>query len=78
MTDCHCHSHSGFLTRRGYRLVAQRRPVVHGVDCMATSRYLDKSGSVSALIEIENDYDYDPRHIELNRVGSALLQLEMF
>ncbi len=29
--------------------------------------YLDKAVSVSALIEIENDFDYDPTHNELNR-----------
>ncbi len=30
--------------------------------------YVDRSGSVSALIEIENDCEYDPDHIELNRL----------
>ncbi len=29
--------------------------------------YLDRPGSVSALIEIEEDFVYDPTHIELNR-----------
>ena len=52
---CNCHSHNGFLTRRGYELAA-------GAD----SSYLDKVGSVSALVEVEEDVTYDPRHTELN------------
>ena len=65
-TDCHCHSHSGFLTRRGYRLVAQREASRVDLDGMTDRCYLDKSGSVSALVEVEGDYDYDPTHIQLN------------
>ncbi len=38
------------------------------IDKRGTMCYLDKSGSVSALIEIENDCEYDPDHIELNRL----------
>jgi len=30
-------------------------------------QYLDKSGSVSAMVEVEDDFDYDPKHVELNR-----------
>ena len=30
--------------------------------------YLDKSGSVSALVEVEADVAYDPLHIELNEL----------
>jgi len=36
------------------------------VDGDGRSLYLDRPGSVSGLIEIENDYEYDPSHIELN------------
>jgi len=37
------------------------------VDGQGRKQYLDKSGSVSALVEVEEDFDYDPTHIELNR-----------
>ena len=66
MTDCLCHSHSGFLIRRGYALVAQQLSL-EGLAPRGECEYFDKVGSVSALIEIENDFAYDPTHIELNR-----------
>jgi len=59
---CRCHSHGSFFTRRGYEAAR-----LYGVDKTEESRYLDKVGSVSALVEVEEDYDYDPTHIELNR-----------
>ncbi len=75
MRTCGCHSHNGLvLSPEG---LAQRERKLDEVDAMDESRYLDKSGSVSALVEVEDDFDYDPRHIELNR-HSALLQMEMF
>ena len=43
---CRCHSHDGFLTRRGYELVTAR-----GVDKAEAVPYLDRVGSVSALVE---------------------------
>ena len=52
---CGCRAYNGFLTRKGYELAAE-----------ADGSYLDKVGSVSALVEVEEDYTYDPRHIELN------------
>ena len=53
---CLCHAHNGFLTRRGYALLAEaeQRPQV------------DRVGSVSALVEVEEDLEYDALHIELN------------
>ncbi len=30
--------------------------------------HLDITGSVSALVEVEDDFDYDATHIELNHV----------
>jgi len=39
---CKCLSHNGFLTRTGYRVVAE-----------AEQRYLDRVGSVSASTEVE-------------------------
>ena len=55
---CSCHSHNGFLTRRGHESLAEA----------ARLQYLDKVVSVSGLIEIENDFEYDPNHIELNEI----------
>ena len=37
------------------------------VDGAGRQLYLDRLGSVSALVEVEADCDYDPTHIELNR-----------
>ena len=37
------------------------------VDGQGRLLYLDKVGSVSAMVEVEDDYDYDPTHVELNR-----------
>jgi len=59
-------SRNGFLTRRGLRLVAQRSSLEGLLPRGATDR-VDKSGSVSALVEVEEDFDYDPNHSELNR-----------
>ena len=66
MIDCRCTSHNGFLTSRGYREVAQRE-LEFGLAPRGVRAYVDRVVSVSALIEIENDSDYDANHIELNR-----------
>ncbi len=42
--ECVCHSHNGFLTRRGYLLARAL-----GVDKAEELRYLDKVGSVSGV-----------------------------
>ncbi len=65
--SCGCHSHNGLLlspeglAQRG----GDRRRELLGVDDDVFSRYLDKVGSVSALIEIEDDFEYVPDHHEL-------------
>ena len=64
---CLCHAHNGFLTRRGYATVAEAEGAL----------YLDKVSSVSALVEVENDYDYDPTHKELNERYSLSPQLSL-
>ncbi len=76
MSDCACRSHNGLLTARGLQEAAQREAFGHGVDAMAARRYLDRSGSVSASIEVEDDYDYD--QTMLGPFRPELLQLEMF
>ncbi len=48
MTDTGHYSRNGFLTRRGYELARAM-----GIDKAEVSRYLDKVGSVSALVEGE-------------------------
>ncbi len=76
MADCGCRSHNGLLTAKGLAEAAQREACRQGVDGMAARRYLDKSGSVSALVEVEDDYDYDEKM--LGPFRPELLQLEMF
>jgi len=73
-SDCGCRSHSGFLTSAGLAEVAQRELELAGFDGVDLSRYVDKVGSVSALVEVEDDFDYDEKHVELN---ARLLQMEM-
>ncbi len=58
---CSCHSHAGFLTARGYAESAQRELKLNGIAGMGlipdeVADRLDKSGSVSALIEVEDAY----------------------
>ena len=58
---CGCHSHNGFLTGRGYAEAAQRSLEGLEVADVGLTRdakcvRLDKSGSVSALIEVEDLY----------------------
>ncbi len=37
------------------------------VDGAGYPLHVDDQGSVSALVEVEDDFEYDPTHIELNR-----------
>jgi len=50
---CECLSHNGFLTAKGLREAAQREVVLDGVAGMDMFGYLDRVGSVSALVEVE-------------------------
>ena len=49
MTDCSCHSHSGFLTAKGLEEAAQRSPEGLELAGVVATRYLDKVASVSGL-----------------------------
>ncbi len=71
---CNCRSHGSFLTAKGLKEAAQRFSL-EGLAPRGDHEYLDKVGSVSGLVEVEDDFEYDPTHTELNAV---LLQLEMF
>ncbi len=54
MSRCRCHSHGGFLTRRGYAEVEQRSLEgleVRRVDKSRVQCYLDSQGSVSGSPE---------------------------
>ncbi len=75
MIGCGCSSHNGFLTRLGYDRVAQGLSL-EGLAPWGVCEYVDRVGSVSALVEVEDDFEYDPRHVELNQ--ELLLQLEIF
>ncbi len=54
------HSRNGFLTAYGYEVTAQRSlEGLEGVDMGETQSYLDKVGSVSALVEGEEYHVWD-------------------
>jgi len=62
---CGCHSHDGFqLSPEG---LAPRKRQRYGLDTMDMFEDIDTVGSVSALVEVEDDFDYDSDHIELNQ-----------
>jgi len=66
--NCGCLSHNGFLTRRGYAVVAQRDVGIGdnlelGLTRDGLCSRLDKSGSVSALVEVEG-HTFDDRLID--------------
>ncbi len=61
---CECLAHNSFLTANGLREAAQRELGLDGVDNTAAMRYLDKVGSVSALVEVEEDHVFDDRLID--------------
>ena len=56
MTDCSCSSHGSFLTAKGLQEAAQREGDPLRVALAGRERYLDKVGSVSALVEGEGAF----------------------
>jgi hypothetical protein len=56
MADCSCNSHGSFLIAKGLEEAVQRRGDPRQVDIMEEIRYLDKVGSVSALVEVEGTH----------------------
>ena len=54
-TGSHHFSRNGFLTDRGYAEVAQQISL-EGLDSRVDIEYLDKSGSVSAMVEVEDHW----------------------
>ena len=66
MADCGCRAHDGFLTAKGLREAAQQTSL-EGLAPRGELEYVDKVGSVSALVEVEDDFDYDEDHVNLNR-----------
>ena len=54
MADCSCNSHGSFLTAKGLAEAAQRFSL-EGLSPWGVREYVDKSGSVSALVEVEDD-----------------------
>ena len=59
---CGCHSHDGFLTERGYELAERERQynaiLAMGLTPREDSVTLDRSGSVSGLVEVEDLYAF--------------------
>jgi hypothetical protein len=65
MAESEHYSRNGFLTKRGYAELAQRTSLEGllphgGVDTDEDQLYLDKVGSVSALVEVEGLYAFVP------------------
>ncbi len=60
---CQCSAHGTFLTAKGLAEAAQRFSLEglspRGVDGEADQLYLDKVGSVSALVEVEAHHVFD-------------------
>ena len=65
MADCNCHAHGSFLTAKGLEEAAQRFSL-EGLDSRGVAGEVDRVGSVSALVEVEDDFEYDALHTELN------------
>ena len=63
MYDCGCFSHGGFLTRLGLDRVVQQNSL-EGLAPRGDSAYIDKVGSVSALVEGEGAFWPDDEVIE--------------
>ncbi len=64
---CECLSHNGFLTAKGLKEAEQRELELagfRGVDKSMAPWYLDKVGSVSALVEVEGDHVFDDQLLE--------------
>jgi len=63
--SCSCLSHNGFLTSAGYAEVAQRSDGVYDtVDMFRDLCYLDRVGSVSALVEVEERFDWNDQLLD--------------
>ncbi len=79
MPECGCHSHGGFLTAKGYQLVAAQRErqldafLEVGLTRDACCSRLDKSGSVSGSGPVElhwNDAVIEDQHRRFIHHGS--------
>ncbi len=68
VADCSCSSHGSFLTAKGLEEAAERFALAD-LSPRGVHEYVDKSGSVSALVEVEGDsvleqlYLFDRREI---------------
>ena len=67
---CGCRSHNGFLTAKGLEEAAQRFSL-EGLAPRGELEYVDSRVSVSALVEVEDDLDYDETHKELNELVAS-------
>ncbi len=63
MAECSCYSHGGFILGPGSSGPAQQLSL-EGLAPRGVIGYLDKSGSVSALVEGEGDTHFDDALIE--------------
>ncbi len=62
---CNCMAHNGFMTAKGLEEAAQRELELDALLAVeAPSPYLDKVGSVSAMVEVEDAYVWDDRVLD--------------
>ena len=65
MTKCDCFSHDGFLTAKGLEEAAQRIACLdEGLAVELPLQYLDKVGSVSAMVEVEEFHVFDDQLLD--------------
>jgi len=66
LQPCDCLSHNGFLTRAGYMAseLAAAQYCNEEVDGWGRLLYLDKVGSVSALVEVEESFVWNDRLLD--------------
>jgi len=66
MRSCSCFAHDGFQLGPEVSGPAEQLSL-EGLTPRGVSDRVDRSVSVSALVEVEDDFDYEPDHNELNR-----------
>jgi len=65
VADCSCSSHGSFLTAKGLEEAAQRFSL-EDLSPRGVHEYVDKSGSVSALVEVEDNGMPELQRLKVN------------
>ncbi len=65
MAECSCSSHGSFLTAKGLEEAAQRFSL-EDLSPRGVNAYVDKEGSVSALVEVEDANVHELTRLKFN------------